>query len=68
MTEPVTCDECIWFRRDDINPKDGLGWCALRNVSRYPMAPHYCRQRRVEDDSFKKRCLRPTDRLTYTYP
>jgi len=50
MTEPVTCSECIHFRRDEINPVAGLGWCPLRKVSRYPEQLHYCRQREVEDD------------------
>jgi|SRR6185312_5905289 len=51
MTEPVTCEDCIHFRRDVINPSAGLGWCELRKVSRYPMQPHWCRQREVEDDA-----------------
>ena len=49
MTEPVTCDDCIHFRRDEINPAAGLGFCPLRKVSRYPEQPHYCGQREVED-------------------
>lgn len=51
MTAPVTCTDCQHFRRDAINPPDGLGWCTLRKVSRYPMQPHYCRQREVENDA-----------------
>lgn len=51
MTEPVTCEDCIHFRRDAINPSAGLGWCELRKVSRYPMQPHWCRQREVDDDA-----------------
>lgn len=53
MTDPITCADCVHFRRDEINPPAGLGWCELRKVTRYPMQPHYCRQRQVEDDSFK---------------
>lgn len=50
MTEPTTCAECIHFRRDEINPIAGLGWCPLRKVSRYPEQPHYCRQREVDGE------------------
>lgn len=50
MTDPVTCNECRHFQRDEINPAEGLGFCPLRRVSKYPMAPHYCRQRKVDDD------------------
>lgn len=51
MADPVTCAGCIHFRRDDINPPAGLGWCQLRKVSRYPMQPHYCRQREEVTDA-----------------
>ena len=47
----VTCDECRYLRRDDINPATGLGWCDLRKVAKFPLEPHYCRQREVEDDA-----------------
>lgn len=50
MIDPVTCDECRYFQRDEINPAQGLGGCELRKVMRYPEAPHYCRQRKVDDD------------------
>lgn len=50
MTEPVTCAECIHFRRDEINPAAGLGFCELRRIAKYPGELHYCRQREVEDD------------------
>ncbi len=51
MTEPVTCDDCIHFRRDTINPPAGLGFCELRKIAQYPMAPHYCRQREPDDEA-----------------
>ena len=50
MTEPVTCELCVHFRRDAINPVTGLGFCTLRKVAKYPMEPHYCRQFEGEDD------------------
>lgn len=49
MTEPVTCADCRYFRPDAQNPPAGLGWCELRKVSRYPMQPHWCRQRESEE-------------------
>lgn len=51
MTEPVTCADCIHFRRDEINPAAGLGWCPLRKVSRYPEQVHWCRQREEETET-----------------
>lgn len=42
MSEPVTCEDCVHFRRDAINPAMGLGWCELCRVSRYPMQPRWC--------------------------
>jgi len=51
MTDPGTCADCIHFRRDVINPSTGLGWCELRKVSRYPMQPHYCKQRETDDEA-----------------
>jgi hypothetical protein len=48
MTDPITCANCIHFRRDEINPVEGLGWCVLRKIVNYPDAPHYCRQREVD--------------------
>jgi hypothetical protein len=50
MADPVSCAACIHFRRDEINPVQGLGWCALRKIVNYPVAPHYCRQREVEQE------------------
>lgn len=47
MTEPVTCEACIHFRRADINPEAGIGVCTLKHVGVYPLAPRYCRQRQV---------------------
>lgn len=49
MTDPITCADCIHFRRDEINPAAGLGFCELRKVSHYPDAPHYCRWHEAED-------------------
>ena len=49
MSESVTCAECTQYRRDEINPAAGLGFCELRKVSRYPGQLHYCKQREVED-------------------
>lgn len=46
----VTCEGCRYFRPDAVNPPAGLGWCELRKVSRYPMQPHYCKQREGEND------------------
>ena len=46
----TACAGCRHFRRDEINPAAGLGFCELRKVSRYPEQLHYCRQREVEDD------------------
>lgn len=40
-----TCAGCRHFTPDTINPVSGLGWCPLRNVARYPMQRHRCRQR-----------------------
>ena len=50
MTATVTCEDCRYFRRDDINPEVGLGFCTLRKFAKYPLAPHYCRQREAQDD------------------
>lgn len=36
----VTCDECVWF-----NPYAGLGSCSKGHGPKYPLAPHYCRER-----------------------
>lgn len=51
VSAPVSCADCLHFRRDEINPVEGLGWCDLRKVTRYPMQPHYCRQREVEAEA-----------------
>lgn len=50
MADHVTCADCRYFRRDEINPPAGLGFCPLRKVSRYPEQPHYCRQREAESE------------------
>jgi hypothetical protein len=50
MTEPVTCAACQHFQPGKINPEAGMGLCTKKRIGMYPNAPHYCRQREVEDD------------------
>ena len=47
MTATVTCEDCRYFRRDDINPQAGIGVCELKHFGVYPLAPRYCRQHEV---------------------
>lgn len=51
MTEPVTCERCAHFRRDHINPNDGLGFCPIFHGYNYPAAKRYCREFEEADDA-----------------
>jgi hypothetical protein len=43
----VTCQHCIHFRPNAINPVAGMGSCAKGNGMWHPAAPHLCKQREV---------------------
>lgn len=41
----TTCEHCIHYRPDPINPPAGMGQCQKGNGYWHPMAPHLCKQR-----------------------
>lgn len=41
----TTCERCIHYRPDAINPPAGMGSCAHSLGYWHPMAPHFCRER-----------------------
>lgn len=40
----TTCQHCIHYQRNRLNPEAGLGSCRLGLVSRYPNERHSCRK------------------------
>ncbi|SEJ55486.1 hypothetical protein [Frateuria terrea] len=40
----TTCERCVHFRPDPINPEAGMGSCAKGNGYWHPSAPHLCKQ------------------------
>lgn len=48
----ITCELCIYFRPDRINPAAGLGTCThpARDDAWFPNAPHFCRHREEKGD------------------
>jgi hypothetical protein len=49
----ITCERCIHFQRDRINPIAGIGTCLhpARDEAWYPSAPHFCRHHEEQDDT-----------------
>lgn len=43
----TTCERCVHFRPDPINPAAGMGSCDRGQGMWHPMAPHLCREREV---------------------